>query len=95
MNTTQRVLAIATLATLSAFSAHADEADGSQYGIQVQSTRSADEVRAEARNPVRISNGGTGVIGLTDSRSSAQAIRAEGALEARAGNTPRGEIGPM
>jgi hypothetical protein len=95
MNTTHRIIALAAFAALGTSFAHADEADGSQYGIQVQSTRSAAEVRAEARNPVRISNGGTGVIGLTDSRSSTQTIRQQGAQEARAGNTSRGEIGLM
>lgn len=92
MNTT-RLLTIAAFSTLAAFGAHADEADGSQYGIKVQSSRSVAEVRAEAMNPVRISNGGTGFIGLTNSATSSAAVKAQGAQSARAGQTSKGEIG--
>jgi hypothetical protein len=95
MNATHRIFAVAAFAALGTSFAHADEADGSQYGIQVQSSRSAADVRAEARNPIRITNGGTGVMDLTESRSSAQAVRQQAAQEARAGNTSRGEIGLM
>ena len=89
---TNRLLALATLAAVTAFSAHADEADGSQYSIKYNSTRSVAEVRAEAANPVRISNGGTGFIGLTNSSVSSAAVKAQAA---RAGQTSKGEIGLM
>jgi hypothetical protein len=92
---TSSLLALATLAATASFGAHADEADGSQYGTKVMSTRSAAEVRAEAMNPVRITNGGTGFIGLTNSATSAATVRAQGAQAARAGETSRGEIGLM
>ena len=95
MNTTRHLIALAAFAALGTSFAHADEADGSQYGIQVQSTRSAAEVRAEARNPIRISNGSTGVMDLTDSRTSTESIRRQAAAEARAGRTARGEFGLM
>ena len=90
-----RLLALATLAAVTAFSAHADEADGSQYSIKFNSTRSVAEVRAEAANPIRISNGGTGFIGLTNSSVSSATVKAEAAQSARAGQTSKGEIGLM
>jgi hypothetical protein len=85
------LFAISALA-FAAFGAHADEADGSQMGIKVQSTRSVAEVRAEAMNPVRISNGGTGFIGLTNSGVSAEAVKAQAVQSARTGMTSRGEM---
>lgn len=85
------LFAIAALA-FAAAGAHADEADGSQYGVKVQSTRSLAEVRAEAMNPVRISNGGTGYIGLTQSGVSADAVKAQAVQSARTGMTSRGEM---
>ncbi|RZJ25328.1 MAG: DUF4148 domain-containing protein [Haliea sp.] len=94
MNTT-RLLTIAAFSAFAAFGAHADEADASQYGVKVQSTRAAAEVRAEAMNPVRISNGGTGYIGLTNSATTSAAVKAQGAQSARAGQTSKGEIGLM
>ena len=92
---TTHLFAVTAFATLAAFGAHADEADGSQFGITVQSTRAAAEVRAEAMSPVRISNGGTGYIGLTNSATSSAAVKAQGAQSARAGQTSKGEIGLM
>jgi hypothetical protein len=46
MNTSRILLAAAALAT-AAFSAQADEADGSQYGIQFNGQRTRAEVQAE------------------------------------------------
>ena len=95
---TQRFFSLATVAafsTLAAFGVHADEADGSQYSIKTTSVRSAAEVRAEALSPVRISNGGTGFIGVTDSGARSAAAKAQTAQSARAGQTSKGEIGVM
>ena len=92
---TSCLLALATLAATAAFGVHADEADGSQHGAKVMSTRSAAEVRAEALNPVRISNGGTGFVGLSNSAVSPDSVKAQGAQAARAGETSKGEIGLM
>ena len=94
MNAT-KLFAATAFATLAAFGAHADEADGSQYSVKVMSSRSAAEVRAEATNPVRITNGGSGYIGLTNSAVSPAAVKAQGAQSARAGQTSKGEIGLM
>ena len=46
MKTSRILLATAALATC-AFAAQADEADGSQYGVQFNGTRTRAEVRAE------------------------------------------------
>lgn len=94
MNAT-KLFALTIFAGFAAFSAHADEADASQYSIQFNSTRSAADVRMEATAPVRISNGGTGYIGLTQSAVSAASVKAEAIAAARSGQTTRGEIGPM
>ena len=94
MKTTQ-LFAIAAFSALAAFGAHADEADGSQYGIKVMSSRSVSEVRAEAANPVRITNGGTGFIGVTDSALSTATVKAQAVQSARNGQTSKGEIGLM
>jgi hypothetical protein len=91
MKTTQ-LLAIAAFAGVAAFSAHADEADGSQYPLKFNSTRAAADVKAEAMNPVRITNGGTGFVGVTMSNVSAQAVRDEAIQSARRGETTRGEM---
>jgi hypothetical protein len=92
---TRNFLAIATLAALSAVSAHADEADGSQHPITITSTRAAADVRAEAMNPVRITNGGTGYIGLANSAVSAQDVKAQAIQAARSGQITKGEAGGM
>jgi hypothetical protein len=95
MNRNSRLLAIACLATFGAFAAHADEADGSDRALSFQSTRSAAEVRAEATMPVRISNGGTGFIGVTNSAISRDVVRQQAASAVRSGRIPSGEIGLM
>lgn len=92
---TQQVLALAAFAAMTAFAAHADEADGSQYPIKFQSTRSAAEVKAEAMKPERISNGGTGFIGVTSSSVSPEQVRAQAIQAARNGQTSKGEAAPM
>jgi len=92
---TTHLFAITAFAAFAAAGAHADEADASQFSVKVQSTRGVAEVRAEAMNPVRISNGGTGYIGLTNSATNSASVKAQGAQSARAGQTSKGEIGPM
>lgn len=91
---TTKLFAVTALATL-AFAAHANEAGGSQYSIQFNSMRASADVRAEALNPVRISNGGTGFIGVTNSGTSPAAVKAEAVKAVRAGQTSKGEIGLM
>lgn len=95
MNSTTRLLALAAFATLSTFAAHADEADGSDRALGFTSTRSAGEVRAEARMPQRITNGGTGFIGVTSSATTREAVKAQAAAAVRSGRISQGEIGLM
>ena len=94
MNATQ-LLSIAALTTLAAFSAHAEGGDTSQHGYDFKSTRTVAEVKAEARNPVRISNGSTGVLTMPQSGLDKAAVRAEAASALRAGKISSGEIGLM
>ena len=94
MNTT-KFFAIAAFATLASFGAQADEAGPSQFGIQFNSTRSVAEVRAEALNPVKISNGGTGFIGVTNSGLERSTVRAKAVAAVRNGEIPQGEAGYM
>lgn len=95
MNTTSRILAVSALALLSSFTAHADEADGSDRALAFTSSRSVAEVRAEATMPLKISNGGTGVIGVTNSEVSRAEVRAQAAAAVRDGRISQGEIGLM
>ncbi|AEG92313.1 hypothetical protein [Ramlibacter tataouinensis] len=88
------LLALAA-ASLLATAAHADEADGSQHVLQAQSTRPAAEVRAEARNPIRISEGSTGVMTPAASDMSREAVKAQAVSAVRDGQTSRGESGLM
>lgn len=95
MNSTIRTVLVSAFAALGAFAAHADEADGSQYALSFNSTRSVAEVKAEASMPVRISNGGTGFIGVTNSARTRAAIRDEAVAALRNGRIPRGEASTM
>jgi hypothetical protein len=94
MKTTQ-LFAVAAFSTLAAFGARADEADGSQFAVQFNSTRSVAEVRAEALTPVKISNGSTGFVGVTNSGLERSAVRAKAIAALRNGEIPQGEIGYM
>ena len=60
------ILALSVLAA-APFAAQADEADSSQYALQFTSVRSVSDVRAEAVHAPKITNGGTGFVGLTNS----------------------------
>ena len=78
-----------------AFGAHADEADSSQFAIQFNSTRSVAEVRAEALNPVKISNGSngsTGFIGVTNSGLERSIVRSQAISALRNGEIAQGEM---
>ncbi len=91
---TAHIFAIAALSA-AAFGAHADEADGSQFAAQIDSQRSRAEVQAEARNPVKISNGSTGVFTLPQSVADRAEVRAAAAAAVRNGTIPQGEMTVM
>lgn len=91
---TAHIFAIAALSA-AAFGAHADEADGSQFAVQVESQRSRAEVQVEARNPVKISNGSTGVFSLPQPMADRAEVRAAAAAAVRNGTIPQGEMTVM
>lgn len=95
MKITTRLAAACALALLFALPAHADEADGSDRALAFTSSRSAAEVKAEARMPERITNGGTGFIGVMNSGLTRAAVASQAAAAVRSGQIPRGEIGVM
>ncbi len=91
-----KLFAVAAFATFASFGAYADEADGSDRALQFTSTRTAAEVRAEALNPIKISNGSTGVFALEGSSSvDRMALRKQTLMALRDGQTSHGEIGLM
>lgn len=95
MNTT-RFITIATLAGLSAVASvavHADEADGSQYGIHFNSTRTRAEVKAEAVAAVGDRSQELAALGTTavQSKASRATVRAEAVHAQRLGLIPAGE----
>lgn len=90
-----KLLTITVFATFASFGAYADEANGTDRALQFTSTRTAAEVRAEALNPIKISNGSTGVFSLEGSSVDRMALRKETLMALREGKTSHGEIGPM
>ena len=92
---TAKLFALAALSAFAAFGAHADEADASQFSAAITSTRSAAEVRTEALSPIKISNGSTGFVGVTQSGLQRDAVRAQAISTLRNGEIPQGEIGYM
>jgi hypothetical protein len=93
MKTSTLLTTASALAMLFAVPAHADEADGSDRALPFTSSRSVADVRAEASMPVRISNGGTGFIGIMNSPLTREAVRAQAAAAVKSGRTSKGEIG--
>ena len=89
---TTKLFAVTAFAAFAAFGAHADEADSSQFAIQFNSTRSVAEVRAEALNPVKISNGSTGFIGVTNSGLERSIVRAQAISALHNGEIAQGEM---
>ena len=97
---TSRFITVATLAALSAFASvavHADEADGSQYGIHFNSTRTRAEVKAEAVAAVGDRSQELAALGSTavQSKASRATVRAEAVHAQRLGQIPAGEASSM
>ena len=91
-------IAIAALAAVAATTARADEADGSQYGVQFQGTRTRAEVRAEAMTvPANHSQepAGSRVAAPMKSAVDAKLVRAQAAQALRLGQISHGEVGPL
>ena len=93
-----RFFAVAALATVASFGAHADEADGSQFAVQFNSTRSVAEVRAEAAAKVATHSqepAGSRVAATVQSSTDRATVRAQAADAVRLGQIPRGEASYM
>ncbi|MDI1269361.1 MAG: DUF4148 domain-containing protein [Polaromonas sp.] len=98
MMTASKFFAVAALATVASFGAQADEADGSQFGIQFNSTRSVAEVRAEAAAKVATHSqepAGSRVAATVQSSTDRATVRAQAADAVRLGQIPRGEASYM
>ena len=93
-----KFFAVAALATVASFGAHADEADGSQFAVQFNSTRSVAEVRAEAAAKVATHSqepAGSRVAATVKSSTERATVRAQAADAVRLGQIPRGEASYM
>lgn len=88
-----RLLAVAALAAVTSFGAYADEADGSQFGIQFNGSRTRAEVKAEAIAAVGDRSQELAALGIVKFQSSAVRadVRAEAAKAVRLGQIPAGE----
>src|SRR5512140_1390621 len=89
---------LAVFAAVAATGARADEADGSQFSIHFEGTRTRAEVMAEAATVSATRStepAGSRVSPLPQSSVDATVVRAEAAQAMRLGRIPRGEIGPV
>ncbi len=92
------LFAIAAFAAIASTGARADEADGSQYAIKFEGSRTRAEVIAEAsRVPATRSQEPNGSRVLPAMKSSVDqgTMRAETAQAVRLGKISHGEIGPL
>src|SRR5512133_1499170 len=90
------ILAVAAFAALASVGARADEADASQFAVQVQGTRTRAEVMAEAATVAATRStepAGSRVAAPLKSTVDAKALRAEAAQAVRLGQISAGEIG--
>ncbi|VTU36649.1 DUF4148 domain-containing protein [Variovorax sp. PBL-E5] len=96
MNT--RTITFAALATL-AFAGAAQAYQGEQSPLPpapFQSTLTRAQVQVEARQPLHISNGGTGAMGLRTGNVERAGVRATAVEAAREGSANYGKLGmPM
>lgn len=95
MNNTARFLSVAAVAAFASFGALADEADGSQYAAQFETSRTRAEVQAEAAAVAKNRStepAGSRVANIQSTADRA-AVRAEAAEALRAGKIPSGERG--
>ncbi|MDB5941582.1 MAG: hypothetical protein JWQ13_1148 [Ramlibacter sp.] len=92
------LLAIAAFAAAASAGARADEADGSQYALKFEGTRTRAEVMAEAATVSATRStepAGSRVAAQPRSGVDAKAVRAEAARALRLGQIPSGESGRM
>jgi hypothetical protein len=90
------ILAIAAFAAVASTGVRADEADGSQYAVKFEGSRTRAEVLAEAVNvPATrsIEPAGSRVAAPVKSNLDAKLVRAQAAEAVRLGQIPSGEVG--
>jgi hypothetical protein len=95
-----KFVAVSTLAILAAIgsvAAQADEADASQYAVQVTSQRTRAEVKAEAVAAVGDRSQDLAALGVTTVHSNVgrAEVRAQAAKALRLGQIPAGETSSM
>ena len=91
------ILAIAAFSAIASTGVRADEADGSQYALQFQGSRTRAEVMAEAATVAftHTTEVGSRVAVPLMSTVDAKALRAEAARAVRLGQIPHGEAGQI
>ena len=97
MTTTKTLLAVAALSAIMASPAFA-EATASEYAVQFQSTRSRDDVRAEAATVAKNRStepAGSRVAAPVQSGIDRSVVRAEAAQAVRLGLISRGEASTL
>ena len=90
-----RIASIAALAAVASFGAHADEADGSQFALNAETSRTRAEVQAEADSVAAtrsLEPAGSRVLSVQSSADRA-AVRAQAADAVRTGQIRAGELG--
>ena len=97
MNTTSRILVASALSIFASVAAHAAQegANAPEFATPFVSTAAAANVNAGALMPVRITNGSTGFIGVTQSSVSRASVREELIMAVRSGQISRGEASWM
>ena len=95
MNKTARFLSLAAVAAFASFGAQADEADGSQFALKFETSRTRAEGASEAATVAQtrsLEPAGSRVVTYTSTADRA-AVRAQAAEAVRTGKIPSGEIG--
>ena len=88
-----RIASIAAHAAVASYGPHADEADGSQFALKAETSRTRAEVQAEAASVAAtrsLEPAGSRVLSVQSSADRA-AVRAEAAQALRAGQIRAGE----
>ncbi len=95
---TKAILAIAAFAAVASTGVRADEADGSQFALKFEGSRTRAEVMAEAASVAATRStepAGSRVAARVQSSVDAKAVRAEAAQALKLGQIPSGEAGRM
>ena len=97
MNKTARFLSVAAVVAFASFGAQADEADSTQFALELETMRTRAEVAAEAATVAQTRSqdpAGSRVVTYT-STADRDAVRAQAAEALRTGKIPHGEFSAM